>query len=389
MSQAEPVRVGVMGCGAISAVYLRNLARLPEVEAVACADVDADRARNRAQEFDIRACTPDELLALDEVEVVLNLTVPMAHADVSLAALNAGKHVYSEKPLAVTREDGRRILATAGERGLRVGCAPDTVLGGAIQTSRRLVDLGAIGRPVAATASFMSHGMEWWHPNPQFFFQAGAGPLMDLGPYSLTTLVNLVGCVRRVATAAQISFPQRIITSQPLHGTTIDVEVPTHVAGVLELEPGAIASYQSSWEVWHHNVPCLEIYGTEGSLVVGDPNYFLQTPPRLRRRGWKEWIDVESDSPFRDENWRGVGVADMARALRTGGDFRVTGEMGYHVLDVMLSMAEAAEERRTVDVQSTVTRPEPTRIVITLPNTIPGGENDPWPETVRETQQVG
>lgn len=378
MTGFAPVRVGVMGCGAISAVYLRNLARLPETEAVACADIDPDRARTRAAEFGLRACAPEALLAADDVEMVLNLTVPAAHAAVSLAALAAGKHVYTEKPLAIAREDGRRILAVAAERGLRVGCAPDTVLGAAIQTGRRLIDLGAIGRPLAATVTSMTHGMEAWHPNPEFFFQAGAGPLLDMGPYGLTALLHLVGPVRRVSAAAQISFPRRVIGSESRRGETIDVEVPTHVTGVLELEPGAIASLTVSWDVWYHHLPYLELYGTEGSLCVGDPNHFLKMLPRLRREGWPAWVEIDSTSPFRAENWRGIGVADMARALRQGGPFRCTGEAGYHVLDVMTALATAADGHRVVEIESRPERPGPIPIEIVLPGDVAGAPEDSW-----------
>lgn len=376
----EPVRVGLVGCGNISSVYLTNCADLPPVQVVACADLVDERARARADEYGVPHClTVDELLADPEVELVLNLTVPAAHAELSLRALEADKHVYTEKPLALSRESGRRIVEVADERGLLVGCAPDTFLGAGLQTCRRLIDLGAIGRPVAASAFSLSHGMEWWHPNPDFFFQAGGGPLFDIGPYSITALVNLIGPVRRVSMLSQRSFPQRTIGNGVRLGETIPVDVPTHVASLLEFGSDAIASHIESWDVWHHHLPILEVYGTEGSLLCGDPNEFLRDPPQLRRAGWSTWVQIHSDSPY-TRNWRGLGVADLAMVIRRGGVPQASGELAYHVLDVMCSLEESVRQGQAVEVASTTQRPAPLTIGLHVPGsgTIETSEPDFW-----------
>lgn len=273
-----PIRVGPVGCGAISAQYLRNAARLPILEVTACADLERERAEARAAEFGVpRVLGVDELLHDGQVDVVLNLTIPKAHLPLALAALRAGKHTFHEKPFAVSREEGREILRVAGETGLRVGCAPDTFLGAGLQTARRLIDDGLIGRPVAVTAFMLSRGHESWHPNPEFFYEPGGGPMFDMGPYYVTALLNLLGAVRRVSGMAAIAIPERIITSQPKHGQRISVTTSDHICGILEFENGAVGSLITSFAVTHplydRQFP-ITIYGTEGALKVPDPNTF-------------------------------------------------------------------------------------------------------------------
>lgn len=352
----SPVRVGLIGCGNISGIYLKNARRFDAIEVVACADVVMERAERQAAGFAaVRACSVDALLADPAIEIVLNLTTPQAHADVALAALAAGKSVYNEKPLAIRLEDGRRILETARKRGLRVGCAPDTFLGGAWQMARKLIDDGAIGEPAAAAAFMLCHGHEHWHPDPEFLYKVGGGPLFDMGPYYLTALVNLLGPVRRVHGSARITFPQRTITSEPKRGTTIDVETPTHVAGVLEFDSGAIGTLVTSFDVWHANVPFIEIYGSTGSLSLPDPNSFGGVL-RLRGAGDKIWRDVPPAFAY-VENDRGLGIADMALALRRGRPQRASGALGLHVLEVMHGLLEAARAGRRVEVATGCERP--------------------------------
>lgn len=354
----EPVRVGLMGAGFISDIYLTNAAKYHELDVVSCADLDLDRAQQQATKHGVpRACSPDELLADPDVELVINLTIPRAHAEVGMATLAANKHLYSEKPFTIEREDAARLLAAAAERDLRVGSAPDTFLGGSLQTCRHLIDDGAIGQPVAATAFMVSHGHEWWHPNPAFFYQYGGGPLLDMGPYYLTALVHLLGPVRRVTGSARASFPERTISSEPLKGQTITVEVPTHVAAVLDFASGAIATLVTSFDVWAADVPRIEIYGATGNLGIPDPNTF-GGPIRIRTAGAKEW--AEAPLTFASaENSRGIGAADMAAAIRTGEPHRASGELAYHVLDIMRSILDASETGRHVDLQSTCDRPAP------------------------------
>ena len=303
-----------------------------------------------------KACTPGELIADEEVEVVLNLTVPVAHAEVSLAALRAGKHVYTEKPLAVSSEDGRRMLEVAGEENLRIGCAPDTFLGGGLQTCRSVVDEGIIGEPVAVTAFMLNHGPEDWHPNPDFFYQRGAGPMFDLGPYYLSSLATLVGPVRRVTASARVTFPRRMITSQPLAGTSITVNTPTHVAGVMDFESGVVGTLVTSFDVWSENQSRIDLYGTEGTLSLPDPNTF-GGPVWLWHSDENAWTEVPLTHPYTG-NGRGLGLADMARALRTGRQPRASGELGMHVLDVIHAFLDSSERGEHVGVSSSFERPE-------------------------------
>jgi predicted dehydrogenase len=351
------VRVGLIGCGVISEIYLKNLKRFDLVEVTACADLLPERAAARAAQFDVpRSCSPAELLADESIEVVLNLTIPAAHGEVALQALEAGKSVYNEKPLAVKAEQGEQMLELARRKGLLVGCAPDTVLGGGIQTCRRLIDEGAIGEPVAASAFYVSRGHESWHPAPEFYYQVGGGPMFDMGPYYLTALAVLLGPARRVTGSARITFPERTITSKPKAGAQIPVEVPTHIAGVVDYASGAVATVVTTFDVWGARLPHLEIYGSEGSLAVPDPNTF-GGPVRLKRGGG-DWEEMPLSHGY-TENWRGLGVADMAYALRFGRPARASGELGQHVLELMHAFHEASLHGRHMELRSTCSRPEP------------------------------
>ncbi|HUX75014.1 MAG TPA: Gfo/Idh/MocA family oxidoreductase [Anaerolineae bacterium] len=354
---ATRAKVGLIGCGNISGAYVKGCTAFRILDVVACADIVTSRAEARAREFGIpNACPVDELLSDPEIQIVVNLTVPQAHAEVSLAAISAGKNVHSEKPLAVAREDGRRVLAAAREQRVLVGCAPDTFLGGGLQTCRKLIDDGWIGKPVAATAFMTSRGPESWHPDPEFLYQLGAGPLFDMGPYYLTALVNLLGPVKRVTGSTQISFPERLITSQPHYGTEIKVRTPTHVAGVVDFGSGAVGTIITSFDVWAANLPRIEIYGSEGSLSVPDPNTF-GGPVRIWRPEAGEWREVPLTHST--DVGRGIGVADMAHALAYGRPHRASGELAYHVLDVMHAFEEASKTGGHVEIESHCPRPAP------------------------------
>ncbi len=350
----KAAKVGLIGCGNISGIYCKNAQKLEALELAACADLIMERAEARAREFNIpRACTPRELLADPEIEIVLNLTVPKAHAEVALTAIKAGKSVYSEKPLAVDREEGKKILRAAKRKEVLVGCAPDTFLGAGIQTCRKLIDDGWIGRPIGAAAFFTCPGHESWHPDPEFYYQVGGGPMLDMGPYYLTSLIALMGPVGRVTGSTAASFPQRTITSEPKYGAKIKVEVATHAVGVLDFVGGGIATIMMSFDVWAAELPRIEIYGTLGALSVPDPNCF-GGPVRVWLNG--EWGEVPLTHGY-VENSRGLGVADMAYALRSGRPHRANGEMAYHVLDVMQAVEDACSKGRHVDIKSTCESP--------------------------------
>ena len=354
----QTTNVGIVGCGNISGIYLEAGKKWDILNIVACADIDLARAQAQAAKYGIpTACGVAELLADPSIDIVINLTVPAAHAEVALAALAAGKSVYNEKPLALDREQAKQMLDLAREKGLRVGCAPDTFLGGGLQTCRKLIDEGVIGEPIGASAFMMSHGPEGWHPNPEFFYQPGAGPMFDMGPYYLTALTSLLGPVRRVTGSTRVSFPERVIGSAPLRGQVIKVNTPTHIIGVLDFTAGAIATIVTSFDVWSSELPRMEIYGSKGTLSLPDPNTF-GGPVRVRLAGEQSWSEVPIAHGY-TENSRGLGVADMADAIRTGRTHRANGELAYHVLDLMHTIHDASREGRHIDMTSSCARPEP------------------------------
>ncbi len=355
----KTTKAGIIGCGNISGIYLKNGQETFEIlEITACADLIPERAQAQADQYGVdRACSVEELLADREIEIVINLTTPQAHFPVAMQAIEAGKSVHNEKPLTLTRDEGQQLLEAAEQQGVRVGCAPDTFLGGGHQTCRKLIDDGWIGEPVAATAFMLCHGHESWHPSPVFYYEVGGGPMFDMGPYYLTALINLMGPIRRVSGEARITFPERTITSQPLSGRTIAVETPTHIASTLAFESGAIGTLITSFDVWSHQLPRIEIYGTEGSLAVPDPNGF-GGPVFVRRSGDAEWHPVPLTHEYA-ENSRGIGVADMAYALRSGRPHRANGTLAYHVLDVMQATLDAPQRGQHIDLESSCERPLP------------------------------
>ncbi|MDR3689786.1 MAG: Gfo/Idh/MocA family oxidoreductase [Fimbriimonas sp.] len=356
----QPVRIGIIGVGNISGIYLKNLKEFRSTEIVAVADIDADRARFVAEKHGIpQAMAPKALLASADVEFVLNLTIPNAHGPIAIAAAQAGKHVYNEKPLCISMEDAKTLLDTAKSKGVLVGSAPDTFLGGGIQTCRALIDSGAIGEPVAANAFMMGRGHESWHPSPEFYYQLGGGPMFDMGPYYLTALVNLIGPVKRVAASARISFPTRTITSQPKAGTVIQVETPTHLCGAIDFVNGAIGQVTMSFDVYSSPLPNIVIYGSEGTLVVPDPNGF-GGQPMLKQAKDTEFHAVELTHGY-TEGERGIGVVDMCYAIRNGGAHRASGDLAYHVLEVMHAFAKSSDSDKHVHLESQVERPEAMR----------------------------
>ena len=359
MTQAT--RVAVVGCGNISDIYFQNLAKFQVVQVVACADLDLARAQATALKYGIaRAGTVEEILNDPNIDLILNLTTPDAHASVALAALKAGKHVYNEKPLALELSDAREMLELAGAKNLRLGGAPDTFLGGGLQTCRQLIDDGAIGTPLAASAFMTCPGHESWHPNPAFYYQPGAGPMFDMGPYYLTALVSLLGSVQRVTGQARASFSERTITSQPQYGEKITVNTPTHVTGLLEFENGVQGTMMTSFDVWAANLPFIEIYGSEGSLSLPDPNTF-GGPIQLLKRGETIWRDVPITRGH-TENSRGLGAIDLALGIREHRPHRANGELALHVLEVMHGFLESSKQQRHISIQSQPSRPEALRV---------------------------
>ncbi|MEI6845947.1 MAG: Gfo/Idh/MocA family oxidoreductase [Candidatus Firestonebacteria bacterium] len=349
------VKVGIIGCGNISSTYLKNLKLFKAVDLVAVSDLDMEKAEAKAAEFNIaRVLSTEKMLKDKEIELIVNLTVPKVHKEVALAVIKAGKSVYNEKPLAITREDGKKIITAAKKKGVLTGCAPDTFMGAGIQTVRKIIDSGKIGKPVAATAFMMGCGPEGWHLNPDFFYKKGGGPLLDMGPYYITALVNLIGPVRRVTSSARITFKERITGSGPKKGAKIKVEVPTHVAGVLDFKSGAVGTMIMSFDINASGLPRIEIYCEKGTISVPDPNTF--NGPVKVKIGNGEWKDVPLAFGY-SENSRGLGVADMACALRSGRKHRANGELAFHVLDVMQSLEEASKKGKHIILASTCERP--------------------------------
>ena len=354
----EKTRIGIIGCGNISSIYLKNLNQnFSTVEVTALADLVPERARTQADQYGVpRVLGTQELLQDPAVDLVLNLTTPQGHFEICKQALLAGKSVYVEKPLSIRLEDGQALKALAESKGLLLGGAPDTFMGAGIQTCIELIDSGVIGRPIGATAFMTCHGHESWHPDPEFYYQVGGGPMFDMGPYYLTALFALLGPARRLTGSAAVSFSQRTITSSQKNGQVIDVAVPTHVAGIIDFNSGAIGTILTSFDVWAAELPRIEIYGSKGTLSVPDPNGF-GGPVRIRLAGEQEFRTVELTRPYA-ENSRGLGIADMARAIREGKrDHRASGDLTLHVLETMHGFHQASEQDRHIFLQSSFDRP--------------------------------
>ncbi|MCP2323129.1 putative dehydrogenase [Hamadaea flava] len=351
MNGSGRVGVGVIGAGVISEQYLRNLTRFPDLDVRFVADLDVDRAHAQAARHGVaRSGSVGELLHDPAIELVVNLTVPAAHVEIGLQVLESGRHLFAEKPFALDLAGGSRLLAAAQRRGLRTASAPDTVLGAGLQTAARIVADGTIGQPVTANAQFLAVGPESWHPNPEFLFAPGAGPLFDMGPYYLTTLVQLMGPVMRVSAAASTARTTRTIGSGPRKGVEFPVLVPTYHAALLEFRDGGIGQVVFSFQAARSNRPTLEITGTQGTITLPDPNSFTGTTSL--------WTDDPNTPTEIDagpaEHTRGIGVLELARAIRAGVPERASGDLAYHVLDIMVAIASSAASRLPVDVTSSV-----------------------------------
>lgn len=352
------LKAGIIGCGNISAAYMKHARTFDHLQIVACADAVRDRADARANEFQLKAMNVDELLADEGIDIVLNLTTPQSHTEIDLRTLEAGKHIYSEKPFGLDREGGRKVLELAAQKGLRVGCAPDTFLGGGHQCARKFVDDGLIGRVVNGTAFMMCHGHESWHPAPGFYYAKGGGPLFDMGPYYITALVNLLGPVKRVTALNNRSVEQRqgIKVNQ---GKTFPVEVDTHIAALLEFHSGAVITLITSFDVWQTSgFRDIELNGTQGALHIPDPNCFDGDLRFYLGNLSKDWSPADNGFNYND-NMRTIGLADMAAAIVRGRKHRCSGELACHVLDVMCSIVQASDEKRMIELASTCERPAP------------------------------
>lgn len=351
----KPVRVGIIGCGKIAGQYLESFRRLQDVILVAVADLDPARAQAVADAYPgVRAVPVDALLADDDVDLVLNLTIPAAHAGVALRAIAAGKHVYGEKPLAATTAEACEVLDAARAAGVLVGCAPDTVLGTGIQTARKAIDDGLIGAPVAATAVMLTPGHERWHPDPDFYYQPGGGPLLDMGPYYISALVTLLGPVSSVIGAASAGRSERTIGSGPREGQAVPVAVDTHVTGVLVHTSGAISTLVMSFDAVQSTSANIEVHGQQGSLAVPDPNHF-DGDVRLFALGAADWVTLPVSAGYLGSG-RGCGIADLA-ATPPGEEPRAGGTLAFHVLEIMESLLDSAHTGRAVAIRSTAERP--------------------------------
>jgi predicted dehydrogenase len=367
---STPIGIGILGCGNISGIYFKNLTtRFPWLEVRACCDLDPERSNEKGAAHGVEV-EPDAeaLLAREDIQIVLNLSTPPAHSPLNRMILESGKHVYVEKPFALSNQEGEEVLTLAKEKNLLIGCAPDTFLGAGIQTARRLIDEGRIGDVVSCNAYMMCHGHESWHPDPEFYYAKGGGPMLDMGPYYLTALVNCVGPVRQVSGMTGTAFAERVIGSEKKKGQRIPVDTPTHLTGNLRFDNGAIGTIVTSFDVWKSQHPRIEIHGTEGSLQVPDPNGFggkVQIG-----KGKEEWEDIELQPECYAGNSRGIGLADLALAVAGERNARASGDLALHVLELMLAFETSSNSGTHVEISSRGIRPEP------LPATL--SEKQPW-----------
>jgi predicted dehydrogenase len=356
---AQKLNVAVIGAGAISGAYLSMARNFPVIQVAAISDIDMERARAKGAEFGVgRVLTVEEILGDDSIDIILNLTVPKAHAEISLRALEAGKHVFSEKPLGISVDEGRRIMELADAKSLRVGCAPDTFMGSGIQTARRLIGRGDIGRPVGFTAFMMNRGHESWHPNPDFYYQPGGGPMFDMGPYYITALLQLFGPIKRIMGMASIAIPQRTITSSPKAGQKITVQTPDHIVGSIEFTSGVVGSIVTTFAAWHpqydERQPII-VYGENGTMKVPDPNTF-DGPVSMRLAEEKEWKQMPPLSPT--GFGRAVGLADMAQGIISGRPHRASGEQALYALEAMQAFLDSSARGEARRLERPYARPE-------------------------------
>jgi predicted dehydrogenase len=369
MAKGKTYGIGIMGAGNISSAYLRLAPLFKGLEVRGVADIIPAAAKARSEEFKVHAMTPDEMLKNSEIDVIVNLTIPATHYKVSMDAISAGKHSYSEKPFVLTLKEGKALKKAAESRGLMVGSAPDTFLGGAHQQVRSISDSKALGKITHGTTHVMSRGMEHWHPNPDFFFQPGAGPILDIGPYYVTDLIQLLGPVKRVTSFTNSAKTHRVVTTpgSPMNGKKIKVGTPTTIHGILEFDTGAIITIGASWDTYSHGHHNIELYGTEGSVYVPDPNFFGgdilisdQSGTKQKVEPWDHPFGKANqglDTPMPRANYRTAGLADMIQALEKGRPARCGLDVALHAVDVMTSLLKAGETGKVITLTTTCTRP--------------------------------
>jgi predicted dehydrogenase len=362
------MRVGIIGCGNISETYFECQNLFNNFNVVACADINIEAAKNSAEKYNVKAFSVDDILANDDIEVIINLTIPSAHKEIIMKSLNAGKHCFSEKPLAMNFNEGLEISELASSKNLYVGCAPDTFLGAAGQKARSLIEDKKIGDVVLGTFNLMSHGMEHWHPNPDFFFKPGAGPVFDVGVYYITQLVNLIGPIKSISSLSGTATPERTITSEPRNGEKIKVETPTTLMGTLEFHNNAKIQFFCSWDVWKHKHSTIELYGLEGSMIVPDPNFF--SGDILISHKEEDWQVINNDkmllgipnktdnSGDKIANYRGIGLSDMIDAISHQRQSRCSLDLAVHVLEAMEGIIKSSDERVIYNMKTKPNQPD-------------------------------
>ena len=362
------MRVGIIGCGNISETYFECQNLYNNFNVVACADINIEAAKNSAEKYNVKAFSVDDILANDDIDVIINLTIPSAHKEIIMKSLNAGKHCFSEKPLAMNFNEGLEISELASSKNLYVGCAPDTFLGAAGQKARSLIEDKKIGDVVLGTFNLMSHGMEHWHPNPDFFFKPGAGPVFDVGVYYITQLVNLIGPIKSISSLSGTATPERTITSEPRNGEKIKVETPTTLMGTLEFHNNAKIQFFCSWDVWKHKHSTIELYGLEGSMIVPDPNFF--SGDILISHKEEDWQVINNDkmllgipnktdnSGDKIANYRGIGLSDMIDAISNQRQSRCSLDLAVHVLEAMEGIIKSSDERVIYNMKTKPNQPD-------------------------------
>jgi len=362
------MRVGIIGCGNISETYFECQNLFNNFNVVACADINIEAAKNSAENYNVKAFSVDDILANDDIDVIINLTIPSAHKEIIMKSLNAGKHCFSEKPLAMNFNEGLEISELASSKNLYVGCAPDTFLGAAGQKARSLIEDKKIGDVALGTFNLMSHGMEHWHPNPDFFFKPGAGPVFDVGVYYITQLVNLIGPIKSISSLSGTATPERTITSEPRNGEKIKVETPTTLMGTLEFHNNAKIQFFCSWDVWKHKHSTIELYGLEGSMIVPDPNFF--SGDILISHKEEDWQVINNDkmllgipnktdnSGDKIANYRGIGLSDMIDAISHQRQSRCSLDLAVHVLEAMEGIIKSSDERVIYNMKTKPNQPD-------------------------------
>ncbi len=359
------MNIGIIGCGNISDAYLKAAPQFPVLNIIACADLNMQAAQAKAATYGAEAMEVAALLADPRIDIILNLTTPQHHVSVGLQAIRAGKHVYAEKPLGIALPEALTLVQAAKDAGLRIGSAPDTFLGGVHQTARAAIDAGLIGDIVAGQAAMMCPGHELWHPNPDFYYQPGGGPLLDMGPYYLTCLINVLGPVAHVSGAVSTPQTNRTIGSGPRQGQTFAVQVPTHIAGLLTFASGAQITLTTSFDVWKHGANHIELYGRKGSMIVADPNQFAGAIRVSAGKG--DWADLPQSHSYGNGNYRILGLADMAQAILSNRPHRANAGLALHVLEVMEGIMTSASTGHRVSMQHRCARPA------ALPDNLPFG----------------